>query len=100
MENVKEYYNHFIPKMLRVGGIVLFGRVFYGLKESRVYDKLRKHEYKHVEQQREIGYIKFKILYLKEFIENFVISRDWNTAYKSISFEVEARKVEWGEDND
>lgn len=53
--------------------------------------RLARHEHIHLAQQREILYLPFFALYLLEFIVRLVFNLSWSTAYKSISFEQEAR---------
>lgn len=53
--------------------------------------RLARHEHIHLAQQREILYLPFFVLYFLEFVVRLVFSFSWSTAYRSISFEQEAR---------
>ena len=87
-------YNHWLPKLLKVNAIVLFQTIYYAMPQKKVSDRLRRHEEKHVEQQKEEGSIMLKIKYMYEFAVNFVKYRNYWKAYRSISYEVEARQAE------
>ena len=87
-------YNHWLPKLLNVSAIVLFKTIYYRQKSIYVSDRLRWHEEKHVEQQKEEGSIIFKIKYVYEFAVNYVRYRHFWKAYSNISYEIEARQAE------
>ena len=87
-------YKHWIPKLLKVNAIVIFQTIYYAMPEEKVSDRLRRHEEKHVQQQREEGNIIFKIKYVYEFLVNYIKYRKFWKAYRNISFEVEARQAE------
>lgn len=48
------------------------------------------HECIHYEQEKELLYIGFYLLYVLEFIVKLLYYRKWHKAYRSISFEREA----------
>ena len=87
-------YNHWLPKLLNVNAIVLFQTIYYAMPQNKVSDRLRRHEEKHVEQQKEEGSIMFKVKYFYEFLVNYIRNRNYWKAYRNISYEVEAREVE------
>jgi hypothetical protein len=99
--------------------------IFYGdftaitLKFVIFYKKdlpnwLTKHEMAHYYQQKKLGFGRFLYRYLKEFFVNFKrlwplqkeekfikrIAETWFLAYWNISFEEEARKVQFLEDKE
>ena len=79
-------YNRFIPfKGFRA--INLFG-VIFARKGSVITPHTINHEKIHTAQMRELGYIGFYVLYFLEWIVRLVVAT--KTAYKGISFEVEA----------
>lgn len=60
-------------------------------KEVEKIDKVTiNHESIHSHQERELGYVFFWIWYVIEYIVRFIQYRNFNTAYKEISFEREA----------
>ena len=87
-------YNHWFPKLINVNAIVLFQTIYYAMSEKEVTDRLRRHEEVHVKQQQELGSIKFKLLYLLEWLKNLIKYRNFNKAYWYISYEIEARRAE------
>ena len=48
------------------------------------------HERIHLRQQLELGILPFYLWYLIEFLIRYIIKRDFNRAYRAISFEKEA----------
>lgn len=83
---MKIVYNRFIPfKGFRA--INLFG-VIFARKECKVMPRTINHEKIHTAQMRELGYIGFYVLYFLEWLVRLVVAT--KTAYKGISFEVEA----------
>jgi len=84
---IRRKYNHWIPQLLRVGGItlypyILFARSVPGIKKYRQHPEyLFKHEYIHIEQVRRLGWFKF---YLSYIVENM------KKGYSNNKYEVEA----------
>lgn len=79
---------YLIPKGFR--GFTAFPFVFvkYALdKENPVFVN---HERIHLRQQLELLIIPFFILYLMEFLVRLIQYRNWDLAYRNISFEREA----------
>ena len=48
------------------------------------------HEFIHFYQQKELLFIFFYLIYLLEFLFNLIRYRNWDKAYRNISFEREA----------
>lgn len=69
--------------------ITLFGIVFTRHRE-RIDALILNHELIHCRQQLEWLYIPFFALYLGEWLWHLLRCRDWQKAYRSISFEREA----------
>lgn len=83
---MKIVYNRFIP-FKGFGAINLFG-VIFARKECKVTPRTINHEKIHTAQMRELGYICFYVLYFLEWLVRLVVAT--KTAYRGISFEVEA----------
>lgn len=71
-------------------GITLFPFIFLKRKEFRLDKKLINHESIHLRQQTELLILPFYFLYIVEFLVKLLIYKNWNTAYRAISFEREA----------
>lgn len=83
---MKIVYNKFIPfKGFRA--INLFG-VIFARNGIVITPRTINHEKIHTAQMRELGYIGFYVLYFLEWLVRLVVAT--KTAYKGISFEVEA----------
>jgi len=79
---------YLIPNGYR--GLAVFPFVFvkYRLdKENLVFVN---HERIHLRQQMELLFIPFFLWYLVEFLVRYIQFKNWNLAYKNISFEREA----------
>ena len=73
----------------KVTAITLFGLVFTR-DRRRITPDILNHELIHCQQQLELLYIPFFILYVLEWLVHLVKYRDWWKAYDAISFEKEA----------
>lgn len=56
--------------------------------------KLINHEKIHIRQQLELLVVPFYLLYCLEFLIHLIVLRNWNKAYRRISFEKEAYQHE------
>lgn len=83
---MKIIYNKFIP-FKGFCAINLFG-VLFVREGSVVSARTLNHEAIHSAQMRELWYIPFYIIYVLEWLVRLVVAT--KTAYKGISFEVEA----------
>lgn len=79
---------YFVPKGYR--GLTLFPFVFLRNKVDRENKVLLNHEKIHIRQQLEMLVIPFFIWYGMEFIIRYFQFKNWNVAYRNISFEREA----------
>ena len=70
--------------------ITLFPFILVRDKASKSDQVMMNHEHIHLRQQIELLILPFYLFYGIEFIVRFVGSRNWNQAYRSISFENEA----------
>jgi hypothetical protein len=78
---------------------ITLGRTIYlsGKATARSSDylsRLVRHELAHVQQVNRHGLIPFLVRYVAEFLRLLARERSVNTAYRNISFEVEARAAE------
>jgi hypothetical protein len=83
---MKIVYNKWIP-FKGFCAINLFG-VIFARKGCKVTPRTINHENIHTAQMRELGYIGFYVLYFLEWLVRLVVAT--KTAYRGISFEVEA----------
>lgn len=79
-------YNKIIP-FKGYKAINLFGFVF---SRDILTEIDKNHEAIHTYQMKKVGYVKFYIIYLYEYIKNLIKYRNNKLAYKNISFEIEA----------
>lgn len=87
---IKNIYNSFIPKVLKVDGITIYPFIFFASKDPS--DTLVRHEMVHVEQIKYYGWLRFYASYLIEYLSYRVRGDSKNVAYNKISYEVEAYK--------
>lgn len=75
-------------------GITIFPFMFLKYKALKGNTVLINHEKIHLRQQMELLIIPFFIIYTFEFLLRLIQYRNWNLAYRNISFEREAYKNE------
>ena len=78
----------YLPK--RVIGLTVFPFVFLKQKDMKSNAILINHERIHLRQQLEMLVVFFFVFYSIEFIVRLFQFKNWNLAYKNISFEREA----------
>ena len=71
-------------------GLAVFPFVFLKYPELKIDKTLINHEKIHLRQQLELLIILFYLVYLLEFILRLIQYRNWQKAYRNISFEREA----------
>lgn len=86
---MKIIYNRFIP-FKGFAAINLFGLCFARKDCKPIVPHCINHERIHTAQMKELGYIGFYILYFLEWVYRLIFHT--KTAYRGISFEVEAYK--------
>lgn len=74
----------------RANAVTIFPFVFVQAKRMREDSVLINHEQIHIIQSLELLVLPFYVLYVMEFFIRFVRCRDFNRAYRNISFEREA----------
>lgn len=84
--NYKLIKNNLIPKGICVN---LFGYIFTQNPE-KVNIQILNHEKIHTEQQKELLYVFFYIIYLIKWFIKFIKYKSWKKAYYNISFEKES----------
>ncbi|WP_178985796.1 hypothetical protein [Winogradskyella helgolandensis] len=75
-------------------GITIFPFMFLRSKDLKGNGVLVNHEKIHLRQQVELFIIPFYILYALEFLIRLIQYKNWQLAYRNISFEREAYKNE------
>jgi len=86
----KTKYNHWMPKILKVGGITLLNTVYFSGVRANVSARLVAHEEIHIKQINTDGYLKFYWTYLLDYLKLRVSGLGHNQAYRSIPYEKEA----------
>ena len=79
---------YIVPK--GYSGLTLFPFIFLNKKALKTNVILLNHEKIHLRQQIELLVLPFYMIYVLEFLIHFIRFRNWQQAYKSISFEKEA----------
>ncbi|WP_430400195.1 hypothetical protein [Flavobacterium sp.] len=79
---------YLLPKGFR--GISLFPFIIFSERKSKENLILLNHEKIHIRQQLELLVIPFYIWYGIEFLVRYFQYKNWNLAYRNISFEREA----------
>ncbi|MBX7224528.1 MAG: hypothetical protein K1X55_00725 [Chitinophagales bacterium] len=74
----------------KIAGITIYPWILLSDEKYLKNDTLVNHEKIHLRQQIETGVILFYIWYLVEFTIRLILLRNWEMAYKRISFENEA----------
>lgn len=75
-------------------GITIFPFVFLKAKVFKTNAVLINHEKIHLRQQLELLILPFYIFYVMEFFIRLIQYKNWQTAYRNISFEREAYRNE------
>lgn len=78
----------FVPK--RANGITLWPFIVLRKPEQKQNATLINHERIHIRQQIELLIIPFYLWYGIEFLVRYIKLKNWNEAYRAISFEQEA----------
>ncbi|MEP1487012.1 MAG: hypothetical protein ABJL44_09125 [Algibacter sp.] len=79
---------YLVPK--GYSGLAFFPFVFLKRKDLCYDAVLLNHERIHLKQQLELLILPFYIIYLIEFLVRLMLYKNWDLAYKNISFEREA----------
>lgn len=87
-------YRSLIARLLKVEGIVLYPWVFFAKTEAGVSRQTLLHEMVHVRQVREHGWMGFYGKYLREYARNLAKYKNHYEAYRRISFEDEAYRMQ------
>ena len=87
---MKIIYNSKIPKLIGVGGITLYPFVCVAYTKEDCSHTLIRHELIHVRQIKEVGFFKFYISYIWQYLLGRFQGLNHSESYLAISFEVEA----------
>jgi hypothetical protein len=79
---------YLIPKGYR--GLTVFPFIFVKYNSDKKNEVFVNHERIHLRQQLELLVIPFFIWYFTEFLVRFIQYKNWDLAYRNISFEREA----------
>lgn len=71
-------------------GLAFFPFLFLKNKELKSHNFLINHEKIHLRQQLELLIIPFYLIYIVEFLFRLIQYRNYNSAYRNLSFEKEA----------
>lgn len=92
---VKIIQNHWLPKKLNVTAITLYPRIYLSCDyETAINQDVINHEFIHVRQIRQLGWIKFYIVYLYNYITLYLKLKNQNDAYMHIPAEIEAYSLQ------
>ena len=83
---------YLVPKSYTA--ITIFPFIFMKGESFRSNDVLLNHERIHLRQQIELLVLPFYIIYVLEFLFNYLKIKSWKKAYRGISFEKEAYENE------
>lgn len=83
-------FAHWIPRRLKVEGIVLYPYILFSQPMSEVSPHILQHEFIHVRQVRAKGPLHFYASYGWQYFREIRQTRHHDTAYRKISFEQEA----------
>ncbi len=75
-------------------GLTIFPFVFLKYSHLKLNKNLLNHEKIHLRQQIEILIFPFYLVYIIEFLIRLIQYKDWQNAYRNISFEREAYQNE------
>ncbi len=75
-------------------GITLYPLIILNESSLKTNKAIVNHETIHLVQQKELGVLGFYIWYVLEFFVKLFYYKDWNLAYRAISFEREAYACE------
>lgn len=92
--NIKEEFNHFLPKKFGADAMVVGNTIYYKGNRNEVSMSLRIHETVHIMQYKRLGIPKFLLKYAGEYIRNLLGKKSRYDSYRHITFEEEAFKAE------
>lgn len=93
---VRARYDHWLPKLLKVGAITLYPFVLFACPRypSGLAMSYAKHEVVHVRQVRALGWWFFYTTYVLQWARSILAGKDHNGAYMAITYEREAYEQE------
>lgn len=94
MKKVTIKFDHWLPKLFKVGAITLRRTIYFSITLDKTPKNMLNHEMIHIRQIRENGLVKFYLLYIIYYFFNLLKYRNHMSAYRNIKFEVEAYRDE------
>ncbi|NJM09327.1 MAG: hypothetical protein HC883_00045 [Bdellovibrionaceae bacterium] len=91
---IRQRYDHWIPRLLRVEAIVLYPYMLFSSKQGAVDARTLRHEWQHVHQINFVGVWRFYLSYILFYIAFRVAGESDYIAYSRIPWEEEARAAE------
>lgn len=87
---VRHVTNSFLAELLGVQAITLYPFILYAGDKKHIFTSTISHELIHIDQIQRDGVFKFYLSYLWQFFSNLLKFRNWDRAYREISYEKEA----------
>lgn len=86
----RHHANHWLPRLIRVNAITIGRNVYWN---GPIHPRLLPHELAHVRQYDRLGLVRFLACYLWEYLLGRLKLMGHDAAYRNISFEREARRI-------
>lgn len=91
MPRVRLIFRSAIPRLFGARAITLYPFVFFEqTREEALRTRVLHHEWLHILQVRRKGFFGFYLGYVGEFFRHYRHERNWNKAYRLISYERDA----------
>lgn len=90
---IRNKWNHWLPKLLKVNAIVLYPFILYKDPWSDKLKGIIKHEWVHIDQIRRVGVCRYYLSYLLYYVAGRLSKLGHYHAYRSIPWEVVAYRV-------
>lgn len=85
---IRHSHDHFLPKLLGVGAIIIYPFIFY--EDAEPNPRIVRHEMCHAAQVERRGWIRFYVSYLLFYLASRAMGLDHFASYTSIPYEIEA----------
>ncbi len=95
MLKVRRKYNHWFPGLFGATAITLYPFILFACTEKEALDShTLQHEWVHIEQVRKLGWLRFYLSYVWNFVKEYAKERVYWTAYLANPYEKEAYEKE------
>lgn len=92
----KHRFNCWLLKPFKINAITLYPFVLYKYGAAKSYlEYTIQHELVHIEQVQKVGWFKFYFSYLFQYFKSRFKGYSHNTAYRTISFEASAFRMQY-----